>query len=351
MDAVGRALARAAEKGLLPPGSTVLLAISGGADSMALLYGAAELAPTTGWRLSVAHVHHGWRGREADRDLRFVAAHARRLGLPFLSRRRDARAESRRLGLSPEAGARRVRYDALLDMAREVGASRIATAHQREDRIESYLLARERKGGLASLAGPRESRADGVVRPMLTVSRAQILEFLAARGLSFRRDASNGDLHLDRNRLRREVLATLGEKERNTITRRVERLARRRERLDRNFEEKIRPAIVIGRNVVIVDARLLERSTTELRRRAVLESAVAFAAPGKAPLTGREREQIVRLLAGGADFRFEAGRLIRFRRRGERFEVRLAWEATRLKKGNNRRAVSVILGDRRESLG
>jgi tRNA(Ile)-lysidine synthase len=236
-------------------------------------------------------------------------------------------------------------------MAREVGASRIATAHQREDRIESYLLARERKGGLASLAGPRESRADGVVRPMLTVSRAQILEFLAARGLSFRRDASNGDLHLDRNRLRREVLATLGEKERNTITRRVERLARRRERLDRNFEEKIRPAIVIGRNVVIVDARLLERSTTELRRRAVLESAVAFAAPGKAPLTGREREQIVRLLAGGADFRFEAGRLIRFRRRGERFEVRLAWEATRLKKGNNRRAVSVILGDRRESLG
>jgi tRNA(Ile)-lysidine synthetase-like protein len=351
MDTVTGALAEAADKGLLPRGASVLLAVSGGADSMALLYGAAELGPTTGWRLSVAHVHHGWRGREADRDLRFVAAHARRLELPFLSRRRDARAESRRLRLSPEAGARRVRYVALLEMAREVGASRIATAHQREDRIESYLLARDRKGGLASLAGPRESRADGVVRPMLGVPRVEIREFLAARGLSFRRDASNGDLRLDRNRLRRELLATLGEGDRNAIAVRVERLARRRGRLERNFEETIRPAIVIGRNVVIADAKLLERTTAELRRRAVFECAAPFAAPGKSPLTGREREQIVRLLATGADFRFEAGRLISFRRRGERFEVRLASEAARRKKGNNRAAVSVILADRRESLG
>jgi tRNA(Ile)-lysidine synthase len=351
MEPLTEALLLAADKGLLPCNASVLLAVSGGADSLALLYGAEELAPTTGWRLAVAHVHHGWRGRDADRDLRFVAVHARRLKLPFLSRRRDARAESRRLRLSPEAGARRVRYDALLEMAREVGASRIATAHQREDRIESYLLARDRKGGLASLAGPRERRADGVVRPMLGVSRVEIREFLAARGLSFRRDASNGDLRLDRNRLRREVLATLGEEDRKAIADCVERLARRRERLERNFEETIRPAIVIGRNVVIADAKLLERATAELRRRAVFDCAAPFAAPGKPPLTGREREQIVRLLARGADFRFEAGRLISFRRRGERFEIRLASEATRRKKGNNRAARSVILTDRRESLG
>ncbi len=351
MDTVREALLVAAEKGLMSRGASVLLAVSGGADSIALLYGAAELVPTTRWTLTVAHVHHGWRGREADRDLTFVAAHARRLGLPFLSRRRDARAESRRLGLSPEAGARLVRYEALIEMGREVGAWRIATAHQREDRIESYLLARERKGGLASLAGPRESRADGVVRPMLAVSKAQILQFLATRGLSFRRDASNGDLRLDRNRLRRNVLTTLGEGEREAIARRVERLARRRERLDCDFEETIRPAIVIGRNVVIADARLLERSMAELRRRAIFECAVPFAETGKSPLTGREREQIVRLLAGGADFCFEAGRLIRFRRRGERFEVRRASEACGRKKGNNRVAVSVIVGDRRESLG
>jgi hypothetical protein len=72
MDLVTSALTRAAAIGLLPSGVSVLLAVSGGADSTALLYGAAELVPETGWILSVAHVHHGWRGRDADRDLLFV---------------------------------------------------------------------------------------------------------------------------------------------------------------------------------------------------------------------------------------------------------------------------------------
>lgn len=349
MDPVTSALTGAAGNRLLPPGATVLLAVSGGADSTALLYGAAELVGETGWILSVAHVHHGWRGREADRDLLFVAGHARRLGLPFFSRRRDARADSRRLGLSPEAGARQMRYEALLEMAAEAGARRIATAHQRDDRIESHLLARRRKGGLASLAGPREIRADGVVRPLLAVTRAEIRAFLDARSISFRRDSSNGDLRLDRNRLRREI-ARLDRGEIEAMVRRVERLARLRDRVDGEFEETIRPAILIGKNVVVTSAALLQRSPAEVRRRAVLECAGRFSIPGKPPLTGRERERIVSLLAEGIDFRFEAGRLIRFRRRGERFEVSARAAAPRREKGNNRGDRSVILEDRRESL-
>jgi tRNA(Ile)-lysidine synthetase-like protein len=347
MDAVRNALLDAANTGLLPRGASILLAVSGGADSTALLFGAAELADTNRWRLSVAHVHHGWRGRDADRDLSFVADHARRLALPFLVRRRDARTASRDLGLSPEAGARRVRYEALLEMARAAGASRIATAHQREDRVESYLLARGRKGGLASLAGPRVMRSDGVVRPMLSVPRSEIIDFLRARDIVWRRDRTNGDLTLDRNRLRRRLVAEHLE----PLARRVEGLARLRARLDGEFERTFRPAIVIGRNMVVADATLLERSAAELVRRAILECAAPFAADGKPPMTGKEREQIIRLLAAGADFRFEAGRRIRFRRRGARFHVRLAPEAARVKKGNNRIAGSVILGDRRESLG
>ncbi len=347
MNSVTAALETAAETGLLPRGAPILLAVSGGADSMALLFGAVEVAETNGWSLSVAHVHHGWRGRDADRDLSFVAGHSRRLGLPFLFRRRDARTVSRALGLSPEAGARRVRYEALLEMSREAGASRIATAHQREDRVESHLLARERKGGLASLAGPREIRADGVVRPLLSVPRDEILAFLHARGIVWRRDRTNGDLTIGRNRLRRRLVA----EDLEPLSRRVEGLARLRERLDREFERAFRPAIVIGRNMVVADATLLERSAAELVRRAIFECALPFAADGKPPMTGKEREQILRLLAAGADFRFEAGRRIRFRRRGARFHVRLAPEATGRKKGNNRTVGSVILDDRRESLG
>src|ERR1700693_5108777 len=142
MDPVISALDRAAETALVPAGQTVLLAVSGGADSMALLCGAAEAASAHGWRLAMGHVHHGWRGREADRDLAFVRDVARRLTLPFAARRRDAREEARRLRLSPEAGARHARYSALHELARELDCSLIATAHQREDRIESYLLAR-----------------------------------------------------------------------------------------------------------------------------------------------------------------------------------------------------------------
>ena len=348
MDRVRRALLGAADRGVILPGEPFLLAVSGGADSMALLYGAAELVADTGWVLSVGHVHHGWRGRAADRDLRFVADHARRLSLPFFSRRRDAREESRRLGLSPEAGARRVRYEALHEMAREAGAKWIATAHQREDRIESHLLARRRRGGLASLAGPRERRADGVVRPLLAVARREILEFLAARSLAYRRDASNGDLRLDRNRLRREI-SGLDDGQIGEILGRIERLARLRDRVDAEFEEVVRDRILVGRNLVVADATLLERTTAELRRRAVFECAAPFAGAGKPPLTGRERERIVELLGRGGDFRFEAGRSIRFRRRGNRFEARRAPEASGRKKGNNRGDESVILGDRRES--
>ena len=119
MDPVISALDRAAETALVPPGQTVLLAVSGGADSMALLYGAAQAAPAHGWRLAVGHVHHGWRGREAERDLAFVREHARRLSLPFFFRRRDARGEARSLKLSPEAGARHVRYSAAISRSAE----------------------------------------------------------------------------------------------------------------------------------------------------------------------------------------------------------------------------------------
>jgi tRNA(Ile)-lysidine synthase len=322
MDAVLDALYRAGATGLIPNGGSLLLAVSGGADSMALLHGAVEAARRTGWKLSAGHVHHGWRGRDADQDLAFVADHARRLALPFVFRRCDARRAASELRLSPEAGAREVRYSALFEMARETGAIRIATAHQRDDAVESYVLALRRRGGLARLAGPRERRADGVVRPLLPVSRTEILRFLAERGLGFRRDASNGDLSLPRNRVRRELCAA-GQDAVRAMAREVDALVGERARLDREYARRIAPGVRAGADGAIADARLLARCSAELQRIALERLAGPFARAGRPPMTGRERERIRELLESGADFRFEAGRRIRFDRRGDVLRIRL----------------------------
>jgi len=321
MDPIRQALDRAASAGLLPRGSSILLATSGGADSMALLYGAAHVAPEAGWTLSVGHVHHGWRGREADRDLGFVEEHARRLGFPFFHRRRDAREASKALGLSPEAGARLVRYEALHEIAREAGARFVATAHQQDDVLESHLLARRRRGGLALLAGPREAREDGVVRPILGVARDEILAFLAERGLAFRRDASNGDLRLSRTRVRREV-ANLAPRERRQLAEEVERLRERRDRVERDLAERVFPFVRASATESSVEASRLEVPDEELVRAALERLASPYARPGRPPMTGGEREQILRRLSSGEDFRFEAGRRIRFERRGDRLRIR-----------------------------
>jgi tRNA(Ile)-lysidine synthase len=343
---VPAALEEAARTGLMPPGAAILLAVSGGADSMALLHGAARQALAARWRLSVAHVHHGWRKREGDRDLDFVAEHARRLRLEFLFRCRDARREARELKLSPEAGARHVRYEALAEMAREARTPLVATAHHLDDRLESYWIARSRRAKGAALAGPRRRRADGVVRPLLDVTRGQILEFLASIGASHRRDATNGDLRFARNRARRE-LARIAREEGDAaieeMAREVRRLDAERERLEREFGERVLPAIHKGPTTVIADAVLLSSLETALQRRAIDAMAAPFSRPGRAPVTGREAEQIVQRIALGGDFRFEAGRRIRFERRGRILKAAPA-AAIRPGEGNNSPGESVILG-------
>jgi tRNA(Ile)-lysidine synthetase-like protein len=304
----------------MPPGASILLAVSGGADSMALLLAAAALAPRLGWDLSVGHVHHGLRGRSADRDLAFVAGHARRLGLPFRERRVDARVAARRLRLSLEAGSRHARYEALLDMAREARAARVATAHQSDDVAESHLLARRRRGGVARLAGPRARRADGVVRPLLSVSRAEILAYLAARGAGFRRDASNGDRRFERNRARRDI-ADAPADVRERLGASATEHAAARARIDEEFERAVRPRVHFGPGATLADAVFLAACPRDLARRAISEAAAPFARPGHPPFTGREREAILDRLAAGADFRFEAGRRVRVERRGSLLRV------------------------------
>ena len=199
---------------LIVPGDTVVVAVSGGADSLCLLYLLHALAPALGWRLHVAHLDHTLRPDSAA-DATFVAAQAAALGLPCATRRQDVAWLARQRRLSPEHAGRLARYAFLREVATEVAApigpprtTPIATGHTRDDQAETLLLNLARGSGLAGAAGMLPARA-GIVRPLLEVTRAETEAYCAAHGLASREDESNRSPRYARNRLRQEVLPLL----------------------------------------------------------------------------------------------------------------------------------------------
>ncbi len=192
--------------GLFRAGDGIVMAVSGGPDSVALLHALALAARGEGWKLHAAHLHHGIRGDEADADENLVRGHAARLGIPFHGSRLDP---DLLRGPGIEARARRVRYAFLHEVARRTGAGRIATGHTRDDQAETVLLRLLRGSGARGLSGIRPRREDGVVRPLLLTSRAEVIAYLARGKLAFREDATNRDPRFLRNRVRHEVLPLL----------------------------------------------------------------------------------------------------------------------------------------------
>jgi len=192
----------------MPPGATVLVAVSGGADSTALLIGLDALAHEFGYRVHAAHLHHGLRGAEADADLAFVRELCHRLDVPLIAARWDARARMRRRGLSGQAGLRTLRRSFLRGAAARAGARHIATAHTADDQLETLLLRIARGAGLTGL-GATSARRGAWIRPLLAVPREWIEADLKAAGVDWREDSSNADLSYARNRVRHRVVPEL----------------------------------------------------------------------------------------------------------------------------------------------
>jgi len=186
---------------LFASGASLLVAVSGGPDSVALLHALTCLRAELGLTLAVGHVHHGLRA-EADRDAAFVRGLAARLGCPVAV---EAVHVPHRPGRSPETAARAVRYSALARMARVAGATRIAVAHTADDQAETVLMRLLQGAGPRGLAGI-PFRRGAVVRPLLEADRAAVLGHLAAHGLPWVEDATNLDTKLLRNRIRHELL-------------------------------------------------------------------------------------------------------------------------------------------------
>ncbi|PIE53622.1 tRNA lysidine(34) synthetase TilS [Candidatus Fermentibacteria bacterium] len=180
---------------LLPAGKDVFAAVSGGADSVAMLHLLARFASGRGWNLSVLHVNHGLRN-EADDDEAFVRNLAEHLGVPCKAFYPDAEESG-----SIESRWSRVRQNIYSSLEETV-----AVAHNSDDRAETVLLRLFEGAGLRGLGGMDYTGVDGVVRPMLDLGREEIREWLQASGLQWREDLSNGDTGISRNRLRLNVM-------------------------------------------------------------------------------------------------------------------------------------------------
>ena len=207
--------------GMTRSGEVVLVALSGGADSVALLDVLRGLAPELRVTLHAVHVHHGLRP-EADADAAFARGLCADLDIPFHLERVAVRQEPPWEGL--EAEARRARYAAFREVARRAGAQRVATAHTADDQAETVLMRLLEGAGPRGLAGIAPVR--GIfIRPLLGACRGDVEAHLRARGLPSVEDASNRDPRVLRNRIRHEVLPYLAEALEPDIIRRLARSA------------------------------------------------------------------------------------------------------------------------------
>ncbi len=191
---------------------TVLVAVSGGADSVALIRGLQSVAGDEG-RLVLAHFNHRLRGAESDADEAFVRNLAGQLGLKVIMGSAESNLSAGGSGEGIEGAARQARYDFLSSAAGQCGARYLATAHTADDQAETVLFNILRGTGLAGLAGiprlRRLSEATTIVRPLLDVTRVEVLDYLQSIGQSHRDDSSNRLDNYTRNRIRLQLLPLL----------------------------------------------------------------------------------------------------------------------------------------------
>lgn len=290
-------------KKLVRSGDRVLVAVSGGADSVCLLWLLQEMRERDllpGLEIHVAHVNYGLRGEESEKDETFVRELGATLGVPVSCERLHMVHQP---GQTLQEAAREARYDYFARLRRELGLTSVATGHTADDQAETLLLWLLRGAGTGGLAGIPITRRGGIIRPLLGVTREQVVSYLSSRGATYRSDSTNATLVYRRNRIRHEVLPLL----RAFNPRIVEGLAREAEILaaDASILEEVErerwQVIVkeVSSGRVVIDNDRLATQPMGLQRR-LLRRALALVRGKSAGLTFRHVDDIVDRVVGGA---------------------------------------------------
>jgi tRNA(Ile)-lysidine synthase len=215
---------------LFRPGQPILVAVSGGVDSLVLLHLLRGLARKHRWQLTAAHFNHRLRGRSSDADARLVRRTAEQLKVPVLIEGADVRTFARTAKLSLEMAARKLRHDFLARAAAQRRIPSVALAHHADDQLELFFLRLLRGSGGEGLAGmkwrnpsPGNPKIE-LVHPLLDQPKAVLREYAAEQGLRYREDASNAALDFQRNRIRHELLPLLRRKYQPALDRTLSRV-------------------------------------------------------------------------------------------------------------------------------
>lgn len=285
--------------GLFAPGARVLIAASGGADSTALVCLLSDVAPRLGIELAgLVHFNHRLRGDASDADEQFCRTMAARHGLGFEVGGADVRLEARRLRTSVEDAGRRLRYEFFAQAMTRLQATHVAVGHTRDDQAETLLLNLLRGAGAAGLAG-MPSRRGEVVRPLLDCSHQDLVQWLAAAGIPFREDESNGDRRYLRNLVRHDVMPALV----RAVPSAAQALARAAditrvegEYLDRVAVEAFRACSRVTERELCLDAQALDGMPLAVARRVAL---LALRARASGRFVGFQQVERVLALAAG----------------------------------------------------
>lgn len=260
--------------GMLEPKDSVVIAVSGGPDSVALLHILYEIAPHFSLKLGVAHLNHGLRQNDSDNDAGFVESLAATFDLPCYIQKRDILRYQRENKLSLEEAARRVRYEFLDHIANAYQYNKIALGHHADDNAELVLMNLFRGAGTLGLSGIPPKRDEKIIRPMIGLRKGDIIEFLNQNRLKWVIDRTNADTRHLRNRVRHDLIPMLRTAYNPSISETLNRLSSIVRSEEEWIEDVVRPffekaVLRVRQNRIELSVPVLNRYHKALQRRII----------------------------------------------------------------------------------